>query len=56
MLAAGAGLMDASARQHGFGGYNQTERTGHEPTAGHEPVCLVHTKDDSNCLCFAGVR
>ena len=37
-------------------GYNQTKCTGHEHAAGHEPVCLVHTKDDSNCLCLAGVH
>ena len=35
-------------------GYNQTKRTGHKRAAGHEPVCRVHTKDDSNCLCSAG--
>ena len=37
-------------------GYNQTKRTGHKRAAGQEPVCLVHTKDESNCLCFAGVH
>ena len=36
--------------------YNQIKCTGHERAAGHEPVCRVHTKDDSNCLCFAGVH
>ena len=35
-------------------GYSQTKRTGHKCAAGHEAVCLVHTRDNSNCLCFAG--